>query len=465
MKVARIHCFAIALASLLSCHAQAANGQNLLDIYEIALTNDPTLAAARSGNLAAQEKIEQGKALYRPTVNFTTDASHSETDIRYLGENAIFRNAGRESFDTFGFGVNFSQPILRKENWVQMKQAQTQVSQADKQLMQSQQELMLRSAQAYFDVLMAQDQIDLINSQKAAISQQLEQAKANFEVGTATITDVNEAQARYDLLKAQEIAALNDYEVRKRAVQAITGRLPERLATVRQDLETRPPQPQDMEQWVHLAIQNNLALSIQQEALHLATQEVERMSAGHWPTLDMVGSYTDTRASGSPNGFGSDLQNATIGLRFNIPLYQGGAISSRVREAIANQQKAMDEVEVARRKSELDTRQAYLSLTGSVAQVQAYEKALSSSQSQLDSTNLGYEVGVRNSVDVLNAQQQLFTAKRDLLQARYNYLMNILRLKYAVGLLNENDLSEINQRLVLTSQLPDWTSTQEENTP
>lgn len=452
MRVAHIHFIIVTLFGLMSYQAQAADGQNLLDIYNIAVSNDPTLAAARSGNLAMQEKIEQGKALYRPNVNFSTDASRSETDIRYLGNNAIFRNAGRESFDTFGFGVNFTQPILRKENWVQMKQAETQVSQADKQLMQSQQDLMLRSAQAYFDVLLAQDQIDLINSQKAAISKQLEQAKANFEVGTATITDVNEAQARFDLLRAQEITVLNDYEVRKRAVQAIIGRLPARFATVRQDLQTRPPTPMDMEQWVGLATDNNLAISIQQEALRLATQEVERMSAGHWPTLDMVGSYTDTRASGSPNGFGSDLQNATIGLRLNIPLYQGGAISSRVREAIANQQKAQDEVEAARRKSELDTRQAYLNLTGSVAQVQAYEQALNSSQSQLDSTNLGYEVGVRNSVDVLNAQQQLFSAKRDLLQSRYNYLMNVLKLRYAVGLLNEADLSEVNERLVLTSQ-------------
>ncbi|WP_404809752.1 TolC family outer membrane protein [Methylobacillus gramineus] len=443
----------LALAGLISFQAQADNGQNLLDIYQMAISNDPTLASARSGNLAAQEKIEQGKALYRPTVNFTTDASHSETDIRYLGSNAIFRNAGRESYETFGYGVNFSQPIFRKENWVQYKQAQTQVSQADKQLIQSQQELMLRTAQVYFDVLLAQDQIDLINSQKAAISKQLEQAKANFDVGTATITDVNEAQARFDLLKAQEIAALNDYEVRKRAVQAVIGRLPERLATMRADIHAQPPEPQDMEKWVELATQNNLALSIQQEGLRLATQEVERMNAGHLPTLDMVGSYTDVRAGGSPNGFGSDLQNATIGLKLNIPLYQGGAISSRVREAVANQQKAMDDVEVARRRSELDTRQAYLNLTGSVAQVQAYEQALSSSQSQLDSTNLGYEVGVRNSVDVLNAQQQLFSAKRDLLQSRYNYLVNVLKLKSATGLLNESDLAQINERLINVSSI------------
>ena len=434
--------------SLAPLTSQAAGEQNLLDIYQIAVNSDPTWAAARSGNLAAQEKIEQGKALYRPTVNMTSDASHSETDIRYLGNNAVFRNAGHESFEVFGYGVNFTQPILRRENWVQYKQAQTQVSQADKQLIQSQQELMLRTSQAYFDVLMAQDQIDLINSQKAAISKQLEQAKANFEVGNATITDVNEAQARFDLLTAQEITALNDAEVRKRAVQAIIGQLPERLATVRNDLQTRSPEPLNMDKWVDLAAQNNLALSIQQEALTLATQEIDRMNAGHWPTLDMVGSYADTRAGGSANGFGSDLQNTTIGLKLNIPLYQGGAVSSRVREAIANQQKARDELEAARRKSDLDTRQAYLSLTGSVAQVQAYEQALKSSQSQLDSTNLGYEVGVRNSVDVLNAQQQLFTAKRDLLQSRYAYLMNVLKLRSAVGLLNENDLAEVNQRLI-----------------
>ena len=435
--------------ALFSAILEAAEGQqNLLDIYQQALSNDPTWASARSANTAAQEKLEQGKALYRPTVSFNSNASHSETDIRYLGSGSVFRNGGRESFDTFGYGVNVSQPVYRKQNSVQYQQSKTQVAQADKQLVLAQQNLMLRVAQAYFDVLLAQDKIDLINAQKAAINRQLEQAKANFDVGTATITDVNEAQARYDLTLAQEIAAINDLEVKKHAVQSVIGNLPQTLATARADFRTTLPEPHDMERWVEIAEQNNLALNIQQQAFELASQQVDLANAGHLPTLDAVGSYADTRAGGSANGFGSDLQNATIGLQLQIPIYQGGAINSKVREAVANKQKAQEDVEIARRQVDLDTRQAYLNLTSGVAQVQAFEQALISSQSQLDSTNLGYEVGVRTSVDVLNAQQQFYSAKRDLLQARYSYLLSILKLKSATGLLNEADLADINQLLV-----------------
>lgn len=442
----------LALALLPGLSQAAEPQQSLVDIYQLAVERDPTWSAARNANLAAQEKLEQGKALYRPTVTFSSNASRSETDIRYLGGgNNPFRTGGQQSFDTFGYGININQPILRMQNYLQYQQSKVQVSQADKQLILAQQNLILRTAQAYFDVLLAQDKIDLINAQKAAINRQLEQAKANFELGNATITDVNEAQARYDLTTAQEIAALNEFEVKKRTVQSVIGEMPKQLAPARSDLKTTLPEPNNMEKWVELAMQSNLNLSIQQQNLEIATQEVDKQNAGHYPTLDAVGSYTDTRASGGINGFGSDLQNGTIGLQLAIPLYQGGITSSRIREAVANKQKAQDDVEAARRQADLDTREAYLNLTGSVAQVQAFEQALNSSQSQVDSTTLGYEVGVRNSVDVLNAQQQLFSAKRDLLQARYTYLLSTLKLKSAIGMLNEGDLAEINQRLLLSN--------------
>ncbi|ACT51865.1 TolC family outer membrane protein [Methylovorus glucosotrophus] len=432
-----------------SLSAQAAPGQqNLVDLYQLALSSDPTWAAAKNAHLAAQEKLEQGKSLYLPTVSANSNASHSETDIRYMGSATVFRNGGRESFDTFGYGVSVSQPIYRKQISAQFAQAKSQVSQADKELVLARQTLMLRISQAYFDTLQAQDRLDLISAQKSAISGQLEQARANFEAGTATITDVNEAQARYDLLKAQEIASLNDMEVKRRTLQAIIGQQPAiRLASAMEDLHPASPDPADMEAWVTMAEQNNLNVLIQQQVLDIATQEIYRQQAGHLPTLDAVGNYTGTRASGGINGFGTDLQNATIGVQLQIPLYQGGLVNSRVREAVANKNKALDDLEAARRQAELDTRQAYLTLVSSIAQVHAYEQALSSSQSQLDSTNLGYEVGVRNSVDVLNAQQQLFSAKRDLLQARYNYLLGMLKLKSATGQLSDADMITVNQHL------------------
>jgi outer membrane protein len=427
---------------------QAEETQSLQQIYQQALTQDPILASAKSGNRAMQEKLVQGNALYLPTINFNAGATASQTDIKYIGSSSVFRNGGRETFEGYSYGVNLNQPIYRKQIQAQLAQAKSQVEQSDKQLLLAQQNLILRSSKAYFDVLMAQDKIELIQAQKNAISKQLEQAKANFDVGTATITDFNEAQARFDLVQAQEIAAMSDLEVKKRAIQSIVGQMPAKLNAVRDDLKPQMPEPVAMDKWVEIASQTNLMIAIQQQSLEIATQEVERQNAGHLPTLDAIASYTDRYANGSANGFGSDLQDATIGLQLQIPLYQGGAIASRIREAVANKQKAMDDLVAARRQAELDTRQGYLDLVSVVSQIKAYEQALSSSQSQLDSTMLGYEVGVRTSVDVLNAQQQFFTAKRDLLQSRYAYLMNILSLKSAVGLLNDADIDAVNQQLV-----------------
>lgn len=435
--------------------AEETAAQNLLDIYQNALSQDPSWASSRSANLAAQEKLEQGKALYRPTVTLNSDVSESRTNLdRDLNNGGIdargnpIGGSGRQRFDSWGYSLNVTQPLFRRDNFVQYQQSKLVVSQADRQLVLDKQNLMQRVTQAYFDVLLAQDSIALINAQKSAISRQLEQAKANFEVGTSTITDVNEAQARFDLTIAEEIAAINQLEIKKRALQAIIGKMPQSLATVREDLSPQLPQPNDMQAWVDLAEQNSLALAIQQHNFQIATREVERTRAGHLPTLDAIARYSDNRNNGSASGFASDLEDLTVGLQLAIPIYQGGAVSSRVREAAANLQKAQEDMEVVRRQAELDTRQAYLDVSSGVAQVKAYEQALVSNQSQLDSTTLGYEVGVRTSVDVLNAQQQFYTAKRDLLQARYNYLISFVRLKFASGLLTEADLVNINQHLI-----------------
>ena len=421
--------------------------QSLLDIYHQALAHDPTLASALSANKAAQEIIEQGKALYRPTVNFNANANTTQSHIRYLSGTP---SPGSTNFENFNAAIEARQPIYRKQNLVAMDQAATQVSLADKQYHLSQQNLILRSTQAYFDVLIAQDKIALINAQKVAILSQLDQAKATFEVGTATITDVNEAQARYDLIIAQEIAAVNEFEIAKRSIEAITGELPTKLATVKPDIQVAQLS-QNMQDWQQVGLQNNLNIQIQQDALKLAEQEVEHANAGHLPTLDAVASLSDNYSNGSPSVFstGNDLKSATIGLQLQIPLYAGGAISSKARQAVLNKQKAQDDVDIARRNTDLETQRAYLNLGTTIAQVKALEQALTSSKSQLDSTKLGYEVGVRTSVDVLNAQQQLFSAKRDLLQARYSYLVNIIRLKAASGLVSELDLQDINQQLVL----------------
>ncbi len=444
-------CIILSLALVAQVHADE-KAYFLIDIYQQALMRDPQLASALNANRAAQEIIEQGKALYRPTVNISAGVSATQTHIRFVNApaNNPFRLEGRSNFEGYNYGVDARQPIYRKQNLVQMEQTKTQVSQADKQLHLTQQELILRVTQTYFDVLIAQDKIDLIAAQKLAILSQLEQAKANFEVGTSTITDVNESQARFDLNQAQEIAVKNELQIAKRAIQAITGEIPQKLATVRADIQTSQLE-QGMDKWLEVAAVNNLNIQIQQDAAKFAEQEISRQRAGHLPTLDAVASYTDNYANSNANGIGTELQTAVIGVQLQMPLYQGGAISSRVRQAVLNEQKAKDDVEIARRNTELETQRAYLNLSTSIAQVKAYEQALISSQSQVDSTKLGYEVGLRTSVDVLNAEQQYFLAKRDLLQSRYNYLVNIIRLKSISGVVAEDDLANINQQLVLAT--------------
>ena len=439
------------LALLLPMHAYAvdqlslqAQPLKLMDVYQQALAHDATLASALSTNRAAQEIIEQGKALYRPTVNFNAETNALKSSFHYLSTSST----DRSQFENYRYGVDARQPIFRQQNLIQIDQATTQVSIADKQLNVAQQALMLRTTQAYFDVLMAQDRIDLIVAQKTAIAGQLAQAQANFDLGSATITDANEAQARYDLVVAQEIAALNEFEIAKHAVQAITGQLPQRLANVKLQLKANE-MGLSMATWQELALLNNLNIQIQQDTAKLADQEIARNQAGHLPTLDAVASYTNSYANGTISRFGAgnELQVGSIGLQLQIPLYEGGAVSSRVRQAQLNKQRAQDDLTAVRRQTELDTQRAYLNLSSSIAQLKALDQAVISSQSQLDATQLGYQVGVRTSVDVLNAQQQFFSAKRDVAQARYNYLINIIRLKAAAGVVAAADLVDINQQL------------------
>lgn len=429
------------------CLSQAAfsASQSLVDIYQEAKANDPVLASAGSANQAAQEVIEQAKAAYRPSVNLTAGASASRTDLRITGSQNPLRG-GRHNFEGYQTRLEARQPIFRKENLERIDQSKVQVSIADKQYHLAQQDLMLRTTQAYFEVLLAQDRTILIDAQKKAIQSQLQQAKATFEVGSATITDVNEAQARYDLVVAQELSAQNDVEIAKRTLQAITGKLPEHLASVRQDIQIAPTL-KPMQDWQNVANASNLNIQIQQETVQFSEKEIEIARAGHYPTVDAVASYLDSYSNGGQNGFGGDLTNATIGVELSMPLYQGGAVTSRIRQAAYTRQKALDDLQNAFRQTSLETQRAYLNLNTSIAQVKALEQALKSTQSQLDSTQLGYEVGVRNSVDVLNAQQLYYSANRDLLQARYNYLVNIIRLKTASGIVSEADLQDIDQQL------------------
>jgi outer membrane protein len=289
--------------------------------------------------------------------------------------------------------------------------------------------------------------VGLVDAQKTAISEQLQQAKRNFDVGSATITDTLEAQSRYDLTGAQEIAAQNNLEIKRSALQQLINSAPGELDHLGKDLTLEAPQPASMEKWVSEAQLTSLQLAIAQAGAEIADREVSRNRGGHLPTVDLVANYSKNNANGSSFGIGTDTTSKTVGVQLNMPLFEGGAINSKWREAEANRERARQELENARRNVEQQTRQAYLGVVSGIAQVQALKQAVTSSQSVLDASKLGQEVGVRTNLDVLNAQQQLYSTRRDLYQAQYNYLMSELRLKQAVGTLGEADLGKVSQAL------------------
>ncbi len=430
----------------LACTPLPAAAENLNQVYLDARAYDAQFAAARYSLQASQEKLPQGKALLRPTLNLTASVVQTYLDSEFKGPTT--QPAGQRDYRTHAYTFTLTQPLYRPQNYAQYNQSELQVKQAESVFGQANQDLILRVAQAYFDFLAAQDTLALVRAQKTAIAEQLAQAKRNFEVGTATITDTHEAQARFDLAGAQEISALNDVEARGRALQQLTGKEYESVKPLRADIRLARPNPENMQSWVDLAEKQSYPVLIQEAGVEIANLETKRNRGGHYPTLDAVATAGQGFQTGSQLGtVGSDTTNATIGLQFALPLYSGGAVSSREREAAANYEKARQDLENARRASALATRQSYLAVINGVAQVGAFEQALVSTQSALDSNRLGYEVGVRINIDVLNAQQQVFSTRRDLAVARYNTITNTLRLKAAAGSLREEDLEEINRAL------------------
>ena len=418
---------------------------DLLQIYREARANDPVYASARAARDAGRENLPQGLALLLPTIGATGFTQMNNIDISFRG---VLPESVREG-NSNGYTVSLTQPLFNWQSIMLYKEAGFKVAQTEAAFGQAAQDLIVRVSQAYFDVLASQDTLAFIQAQKTAISEQLAQAKRNFEVGTATITDTHEAQARFDLSTSQEIAAQSDLEIKQRTLQQIIGKYPDRLTPLRLSIELNPPK-NAMELWVTSAEEQNFSVRIQEAALEIATREIERARSGHYPTLNMVSNYGKNSAAIFSSGtisIPTDTVSRTLGLQIAIPLYAGGNVNSLVRQAIANQEKARQDLENARRSAALAARQAWLGFANGLAQVRALQQALVSSQSALDSNKLGYEVGVRINIDVLNAQQQVFATMRDLSKAKYDTLMNGLKLRAAAGTLNEEDLETANRLL------------------
>ena len=451
MKVFRKLPLSAALALVLGVPAQA---QSLVELFESARTYDATYQAAKAQYEANKSKADQALALLLPTSNLVLSANRSAVD--YTTSRPGYPTNTNINyirwFTTQTAALTASQPLYRPANLATYYQSKKQLSQALTQLVAAEQELVVRISQAYFDVLASQDSLEFVRAQKTAVSEQLASAKRNFEVGTATITDTREAQARFDLVIAQEIAAENDLRVKKLALDQWVGIKNANPKPLAKAAVLKPAMPDDPDQWVRDSETMHPGILNAQLALDVAKLEIERARSGHKPTVDLQAGYTGTRnldgtATSGSVPFSSHVVAPTVSVVMTVPLFAGFATENRYKETVSLEDKAKNDLEAARRNVAQATRAAYFGVVSGIGQVKALEAAEESSQVALDANKLGYTVGVRINIDVLNSQSQLFQTKRDLAKARYDVLVGGLKLRQANGSLKIEDLQSVNALL------------------
>ncbi len=429
----------LAMAALLSALCPGlASAQSLQELYEAARNFDATYLGARALAESTEFRIEQSEALLRPSANATASANTARTDPPRFGP---------VSNTTVQGALNGRYPIFNKANQVTVEQARKTAETAKADLESAEQDLIVRVAQAYFDVLAAQDTLATTQASKTFITEQLASAKRNFEVGTATITDSREAQARFDLATAQEIAADNDLRAKRIALDQLVGR---------QGVQPRPlvvpvalpaPLPANAEEWVNVADAQHPSVRRARVGLEVASLETDKARAGELPTVDAVGSLSAGDSRGGGVQLPGTSTTASLGVQMNWPLYTGGATQNRIKETLKLEERSRNDLAAARRGVAQATRVAYFGVQSGLAQVKALEAAEASSKLLLEATQLGYRVGVRVNLDVLNAQSQLAATQRDLALARYNVLVGNLRLRQAAGALAPADVQTVSTLL------------------
>lgn len=416
---------------------QACVADDILSAYREALENDAEYSAARAQYEAMQERVPQSLAALLPAVTLSANTMSNHSDSNTYGNQGYNSNA---------WAIRLTQPLLRWDSKIELDQTKTLVEQARAELEIARQDLVVRLSQAYFDVLYAQDVLASIDSERAAIAEQHAAASRRFELGKASVTDVRDAKARLDIVSAQQIAARNDLAARNEALRAITNRYPGTLVPLNDGVKLNAPEPNDIDAWVNSAVTEGLRVVAGEAALRIARMETRKARAGHLPKVDLTASYGETN-SGTITTLHTDLDEHSVGVQLSMPLYSGGATVARQRETRKLLDKALAELDGARRSSALQTRQAFLNASAGLAQVAALEEALGSAGTALTANERGLELGVRANIDVLNARQQVSETQRDLARARYETLMSLLRLKAAVGRLAEADVGEINALL------------------
>ncbi|HZH08128.1 MAG TPA: TolC family outer membrane protein, partial [Lautropia sp.] len=417
-----------------------ASALDLLQAFDAAQRHDAQLNSARLQLAAAQERLPQAQAALRPAIAAVAaaNAGRVDTDV-----------AAARSFDNVNGGINFSYPLYSPADSAVVDQSRIGVRLAEAQLGLAGQDLITRVATAYFDVLSAQDAVEVAEAQRRAISEQFESAKRNFEVGTATVTDQQEAQARLDLNAAQLAAAGNELTVRNAALAQLTGLPTSALNTLKLEVPLPGARPNDIENWTARARAASYAVQQAELTAAVARLDIDRARYARWPVVDLVSQATLLRGK-TAQGLSSAANGSntiSAGIQLSVPLYAGGGLQARERETVAALQASESDLENSRRLSDQNARQAFLGLKSSAEQARALEAAVKSSRLALESNLLGYQVGVRINVDVLNAQQQLFSTLRDLARARYDVLLNDLRLRSIAGALVPADVAAVNSLL------------------
>ncbi|MEN8131442.1 MAG: TolC family outer membrane protein [Pseudomonadota bacterium] len=420
--------------------AQSASADDLLEIYQLALEKDAQFQSAQASYLATKEAKPQARSFLLPQINASAGLSRTaQTVDRDTGDQ-------NSDFDTKQYGINLNQVIFNRELFIGLDQADLSIAQAEAELEFARQELIVRVAQAYFDVLSAEDTLRFTIGEKKAIGRQLEQAQKRFEVGLIAITDVKEAQANYDGAVASEITARNDIDIARNALSVILGQFFGELDKLTDRMLLLSPEPADADQWMNKALEENLQLIATRLATENAGLEIKRQRAGHYPTLDLNASADQTNISGGFFG-ARDTGQLSAGVALKLPIFQGTLVSSRTREAQYNFKQAQEQFTQQRRTAAKLARDSYLNVIAGISSVQALKRAVESSQAAADATQAGFEVGTRTSVDVLISLRALFQAERDYSVSRYAYLIDTLLLKAAVGTLTVDDLDKINRWL------------------
>ena len=416
---------------------------DLLEIYGYALDSDPQYQQVAATRRAVLEQRPQALSQLLPSLSFSANAFTNEQEIE-----SIFNplgQGGKVTYGSHGYSLDLTQPLFRGDRIMQYLQADNRIKQADAELIAAEQDLILRTTVAYFEVLAAYDNLGFAEAEKKSLSRQLDQAKQRFDVGLTAITDVQEAQAGHDRAFAAEIEARNNVDNAWEALREITGAYFSEPATLGDTMPLVSPQPEEIDAWTGAALEQNLNILAARHAVDTARREIKRQKAGHLPTVDMVARH---RLDESGGRFGSiESTTSSVGVELNVPIFQGGYVSSRVRESHQRLDAERQRLEQARRNAQRLTRQAYLGVISGISRVNALKQAVVSSETALLATEAGFDVGTRTAVDVVAAERATSQARRDYARARYDYLLDTLRLKQASGSLSTEDLREVNRWL------------------